>query len=188
MRDFLRTAARWLFWLWAPVPVVLIGLLLSGHLLTLPKPSTIRVEGEGWRALHVLAIKCACSRGVIEHLISRGAVRGVTEKVVLIGEDLASMKRLRAAGYEVEALSSAAVKARYGIEGAPLLAVVNPQQDLVYSGGYSRQARGTPEDLAIFATVQAGNGAASLPLYGCATTRELQAQLDPMGLKYGGGE
>ena len=181
---------RWVFWLWAPMPVVLVGLLLSGHLLTLPPPEAarLRLEGNGWRALHVLALKCGCSRQVIDHLVERRARPGLSERVLFIGEDAATAARVRAAGYAFESIGAKGLEERYGIKGAPLLVVVDPQQRVVYSGGYSRQPRGEPEDLAIFAKVKAIEPAQSFPLFGCAVSRSLQAQVDPLGLKYSPSE
>lgn len=31
----LRLLGRWLYWMWAPIPLVVIGLLISGHLPSL---------------------------------------------------------------------------------------------------------------------------------------------------------
>lgn len=184
--QLLRVVGWWAFWLWAPVPVVLIGLLLSGHLLTLPapEPARLKVEGSGWRALHVLALKCACSRQVIDHLTARGAVAGFSEKLLLIGDDAQIAARVRAAGFAFESIDSKALEARYGIKGAPLLVVVSPADDVRYSGGYSPNKRGPPQDLAIFAALQGGQPTAALPLFGCAVSKALQAQVDPLGLTY----
>ncbi|MBL9039674.1 MAG: hypothetical protein JNG84_14250, partial [Archangium sp.] len=96
-----RRAAKWVFWLLAPVPVVLVGLLMAGHVLTLPKPDERTLahapRGHGFRALHVMALTCACSRGLIRHLVERGAQASWQETVALIGRDDALETELRQA-------------------------------------------------------------------------------------------
>jgi hypothetical protein len=41
-----------------------------------------------------------------------------------------------------------------------------------------------PADLAILADAQAGEALASMPILGCAVSRDLQDRLDPLGIKY----
>jgi hypothetical protein len=55
---------------------------------------------------------------------------------------------------------------------------------VVYSGGYTSRKQGPEiEDVAIVAAVRAQKVPKTLPVFGCATARELASALDPLGLK-----
>jgi hypothetical protein len=179
---------------WLVLTLVPISALMAGHLLTLPVPeSDLALQRLGnaaggpaasWRVLHVLARRCACSSKVMEALFERGPKAGFAEKILLIGEDAAWQRRASALGYSFESISSAALEEKYGIQGAPLLVVVRPDGRVIYSGGYSPRQQGTIEDVAILDEAVGGGHPAARPLFGCAVSRELQASLDPLGLKY----
>ncbi|WP_224246134.1 hypothetical protein [Hyalangium gracile] len=177
--------------------LVPVSLLTAGHLLTLPEPTsaaelTRRLQADAARegrpgagyVLHVLASGCRCSQRVLEHLLLRGPQPSYAEKVLLIGRDEGIGERLTARGFGFESISSEELKARYAIEGAPLMLVLGDEGRLEYSGGYSRRRQGTLEDVAILRAVESGGRPGALPLYGCALSRELQREVDPLGLKY----
>jgi hypothetical protein len=186
---------------WIPCTLVLTSLLMVGHLLTLPRPAmgakleralekdaSAEAGRHGWFALHVMAEQCNCSRRVLEHLIERGGDPSLSEKVVLIGSDEELRRRLTARGFGFETLTAEQLHDRYGVDGAPLLLVIDPQGRVAYSGGYSTRAGGEPRDSEILAALQGGGRPEALPLFGCAVSRELQRKLDPLGMKYGSNE
>ena len=172
--------------MWLPLPIVGVGLLMASHLLTLPEPELkgLTLEGTGWRALHVIALKCGCSRQVLTHLLERGPAEQWTERIVLIGEDPVVESRARAAGFGFESVTAATLEQRYGVQGAPLLVLVDAKGEARYAGGYARTANAAPEDLALFREVAATGHAEKRPLFGCAVSRSLQKKLDPLSLKY----
>lgn len=194
MRSRLGIAA---FWLWVPAMVLPGVYLMAGHLLTLPRPDQLDPdvaraieaarapeERGAWMAVHVLSAECGCSQRVLEHLVARGPVSGMREKVLFIGEPTALTRRARAAGFTVDLLTGDELAARYRLEAAPLLVVADPRDEVRYLGGYAERA-GSPviEDTSVFARLRAGESVAPLPIFGCAVSRRLQKTLDPLGLK-----
>src|ERR1700687_5726023 len=190
-----------LLWIWLPSTLIVISLLMAGHLLTLPKPILdpkqvkalqasvfTKTQTPTWSVFHVLAEKCGCSAKVADHLVERGAKSLYAERVLWIGHDTGIGTRLAGRGFALETISAGQLKAKYGIEGAPLMVVVKREGRVTYSGGYSRWKQGVPEDDQILANLAAGGSAAALPLFGCAISRELQKKLDPLGLKYAKNE
>lgn len=181
---------------WALAMILVGGFLLAGHLLTLPKPeardarltagilSVRTAPSEGrWLALHVINAECVCSKRVLEHLLSRKSGSFAIERVVLVDGDQATAVRIRAAGYEFEALSGVALEARYGITGAPLMVVVDPTNAVRYLGGYSeRNPTAKLRDEEIFGQLAKGETPATMPVFGCAISKNLQESVDPLGL------
>jgi hypothetical protein len=197
LQQLLSWAGRALVWLWVPVTLIPVSTLMAGHLLTLPTPAseaqlTERLQAEaalGSRpgthyVLHVLAEKCRCSQRVIEHLLARGPEPSFTEKVLLISRDNGAGEQFLAQGFGFERLTSEELRARYGIKGAPLMLVLGVGGRLEYSGGYSRRKQGALEDVPILRTIAAGGHSQALPLFGCAVSRDLQRELDPLELTY----
>lgn len=183
--------------IWALVAFVVTGTLASAHEYTLPRPANSeavaralagrRSPGDRDRYLihHMLYLECSCSRRIIDHLLSRRALRDATERLVLVGSDAELAQRARAAGYQVEQITPLTLESRYHVISAPLLLVSDPNDALVYLGGYTRVKQG-PEirDLSIIGELRSGRRALELPLLGCAVSRSLQKILDPFGLKY----
>src|SRR5258708_4737657 len=88
------------FVLWIPAVLVPGSYLLARHVLTLPKPASadpILVDAiramrgvdppSPWFVMHVLYAECGCSQRVLARLLARAPVRGVTERIVLVGGD-----------------------------------------------------------------------------------------------------
>ncbi len=182
-------------WVWVGLTFVPITYLMAGHLLALPVPRegsgiealaavTAASPSPNWRAFHVLAEKCGCSSRVIEKLVERGPRPGFEEKILLIGEGSPSREAAVARGFSLETLTARKLQERYGIQGAPLLVVVDPRGRIAYSGGYTRRKQGEVEDVAILADLVRGVSPAERPLFGCAVSSALQQQLDPLRLKY----
>ena len=172
--------------------------LMAGHLLTLPTPvetdpavaAAIDAAREPadrgrWLVVHVMYADCGCSQRLLTQLVTRRALPDVRERVVLVGHDEALGARLRNAGFGFEELTAEELAQKYRAESAPMLMVANPAGALVYAGGYSDRKRG-PEtkDVEVVRQLQRGERVARLPLYGCAVSKKLQGELDPLGLKY----
>ena len=188
---------RILLGLWAAAVLVVGSYLLAGHLLTLPKPesaderlatgiASVRTsQNEGrWLVLHVLYTECGCSKRVLDHLLSRGADPFAIERVVLVGGDDATAAKIRAAGYQYEAVTDATLESRYGVTAAPLLVIADPTNAVRYVGGYSdRKQAEKIRDLETFARLVKGETPDPLPVFGCAIAKKLQDTVDPLGLR-----
>jgi hypothetical protein len=179
-----RPLAIFVVWLCA---VLILGAALTAlHSAALPAPVLGQGEGGSWRALHVLADDCECSRSVAAELADRGTRRGWREEVVVIGEAPVADDALKNAGFGVRHLS-AEQAAREGFQGAPWLVLRDDTGRVVYSGGYAA-VRPSPgrklEDGAIMAALRSGRSVDPLPAFGCATSQRLRQQLDPLHLKY----
>jgi hypothetical protein len=197
--DFLRRvrarAGGLLILLWIPCTLVPISLLMAGHLLTLPKPridalhnerlqSVLSAHPGSWFVVHVLAENCECSQRILAHLLARSAESSWSEKVLFIGSVEPTRTQLAARGFAFQSVTPEELQATYGLEGAPLMLVVNPRGEVAYSGGYSSTRWGPSEDVTILAALTRGTEVKERPLFGCAVSQELQKRLDPLGFKY----
>lgn len=173
--------------LWVLITVIIGGALTALHTVPLPAvtPAWQAPTGQ-WVALHVLSARCPCSRRVAVQLAARGAQRGVHEHVALIDATSAVSEPLRAAGFEVDALAGVDLEARYGVLAAPTLVLRRPDGSVAYAGGYAPRNTLPARDLEIFAQARAsGADVPAYPTFGCAVSRQLQAAIDPLNLKYG---
>jgi len=184
------------FAVWAASMVLVGAYLMAGHLIALPVPSASaselttgleasRARGEhGYFALHVLYDKCGCSQRIADHLLVRGPRADVAERVALVGGDPVLADRLRARGFSVELTSSPDVERRYGITSVPTLAVMDPSNVVKYVGGYTATKRGPAiADDDVLDAVVRGEAPPSMPVFGCAISRELSKSTDPLGVR-----
>lgn len=183
---------------WAGLMVVIIGTLMVGHWVVLPTPSgaerpevasalqgLARGHDGDWLVVHVMYAECRCSQRIVDHLIDRGRPAGVTEHVLLVGEDQELSAPLSDRGYTVTQLTAEQLSSRFHVQAAPLLLVAAPDGELRYAGGYTERKQGYRiRDVDILDTVMAKGWAAELPAFGCAVAEALQNLLDPLGVKY----
>lgn len=177
--------------IWLPL-VTLLGAYTSGvHGLALPRPredevaraSWERLLGERGGAAHVLYASCKCSQRITDTLSIRGELQGVREVVLVVGSLGERESVLRLAGFEVVHADRRTLHDQYGIEAAPLLAILGQRGRVLYSGGYRLGEGAAIEDSKIIADVLRGRRARSRPLLGCAVSDWLQRAVDPLGLK-----
>jgi hypothetical protein len=193
-RRALRIGGTVVFALLLGLGVIGGGTLMAGHTYTLPHPAATDpvlavamhklAKSARWTVVHVLYGRCQCSRLIIDAIASGLRPPDVTEMVVAVepGADWAT--RLGRRGIPIVTTDQAALKRDYGVEAAPLLVVLDPSGQVVYSGGYTSRKQGPEiEDVAIVAAVRAQKVPKTLPVFGCATARELANALDPLGLK-----
>lgn len=180
---------------WA-VPLVVVGAtLMASHWVTLPTPersdpvlgralADLTPPTARWRLVHVLYGQCRCSQRIFAYLLERPRAEA-EEMVILVDDNAQFAARAQAAGYAVEVIDREALKERFGIESAPLLIIAEPGGALRYVGGYTPRKQGADyRDVEMLAALQRGDAPEDLPLYGCGVSRELQAYLDPIGVKY----
>lgn len=183
------------FGVWGASLIVICAYLLGGHLLTLPTPDldnpvlrgaidARRQTPENWVMLHVLYGDCGCSRRVVHHLSERGPSGLAEERVIIVDPRPADLAELEGAGFAVELSSREALATAFAVRAAPILAIAAPDGTLRYVGGYTARKRGPDiADLALLHASRSGDDAEALPLFGCAVSRELAVQVDPLGLR-----
>jgi hypothetical protein len=180
---------------WVAVCIVIGALLLARHLLTMPTPGVgdpvlraaihaqRRADQRGWLVLHVLYDACGCSARVLDHLLHTTRPSGIAERVVYIAEDpvVPTLRHeLRARGFELDVVSPEQLRARYDLEAAPLLVIVDPTDDVRYLGGYTSRKQGADvRDLGVIAMTRLGLTVPALPAFGCAVGAALRARLNP---------
>jgi hypothetical protein len=183
----LRTMApRAVLGVWFAAMVALGAALLAKHAIALPAPvenarlsgalTELRAPGQsaGWMSVHVLYAECRCSHRIVDHLLSSTRPAHFREVVLWVGNGAPSPAL--AERFDVRRIGSAEL-ARYGIESAPLLLVVDPKSEVRYSGGYTTRKQGPMvADLRIMEEAQEGPLAA-LPVFGCAVSERLNRLL-----------
>ncbi len=183
--------------LWIAVVVVVGGLLLAPHLVALPAPAATDVglraalkselPTDRWSVAHIMYRSCACSRRTIAHLVTRLRPANLDETVIMVDDHGVAGpedRALLAAGFRVTVITPTTLRERFHVEAVPLLAVVRPDGELAYVGGYNRRKQSRAyEDLAIIEDLRTQTARASLPIFGCATTERLASALDPLGLR-----
>lgn len=185
---------------WITLPHPEVGDQFETHQISLSDPSNLEEATEETSpsnvfAYHFLYETCPCSKRVLRSVLNRRPTNGAIERVVLIAEDKAesansgsadeNISTARSAGFRVTRVTPKELKAKYNIESAPLLVVTNEKGEIIYSGGYTSRKQGLGiQDVSIIASIISGKHVESLPVYGCAVSKELQAILDPFRLKY----
>jgi hypothetical protein len=180
---------------WGALMTAVVTTYMLGHWATLPVPETstlgpklvrfAKLPSPRWLVVHVVYAECRCSQRVFDHLFDSQRPVGVTELILLVGEDPAIEKRARRAGLAIARVTPEQMKRELEIESAPMLVVVDPRGEVRYAGGYgNRKQDPNYRDVEIVTALVAGRPADALPLFGCGVSRELQQTLDPLGVKY----
>lgn len=162
---------------WVPLPSPQPGELVFSD--NLPPAAT----GQ-WVAVHCLYAECPCSRRVLDHVITRPPRTDVFEHIVLVGNAAKTPASVKHWRLSTELVSPEQFKSRYGLEAAPLLVVLDPDRQVRYVGGYTERKQGFNIQVdQILTRLLAGEDVQSLPVYGCAVSKGLQALVDPLRIK-----
>lgn len=185
------------FVLWVPVLLMVVASLMVGHWVILPRPPTgdpevraavaqLRSKGDQpWMAVHVLYGDCPCSRRVLKHVLNSERPKGVSEKLVLVGQDPEFELRAREKGLTVDVVEMEQLLSKYHLMAAPMFLVVNPRGDVAYMGGYTARKQGPDiADREIIQHLMEGEAERERPVFGCAVGASLQDALDPLHIKY----
>ncbi len=133
--------------------------------------------------IHILTEECGCSQIIAEYLIERKATPGISESVMFLGDSKTYEQSLSKSGFKI--LKSKNIKSY--IEGVPLLIIHNKAGEIKYSGGYAKTMV-TPitkiQDLALLEQIKNKTAPENFHIQGCAVAKNLQKELDPLGLKY----
>jgi hypothetical protein len=188
------------FGLWAAIVLTGGSSLMASHLAALPTPQPIdphvvaevrragalENDAMSWTAVHVLAERCGCSNNVMQHLVRRGAVEGVRERILWVSTEGGAPPPASMAtrGFTVEVISPAMLAERLGVIGAPTLIVGGPDGVVKYVGGYSRQKQSpVVVDVDVHARLRRGETVEPLPVLGCAIDKKTARRMDPLGLR-----
>jgi hypothetical protein len=166
---------------WALATSIMCSSWMASHSVPLRGPAHAEVLAEstqGWSAYHILVTGCDCSLSVARHVAARVVTSGVSERIIILGSDDASLRR-ELATCTIPVISGSAAKdllSRAGVSAGPWLVVMDPSNQVVYSGGY----RNGPilddhdiEDTWILAQSRAGHAPKPFPAFGCAIRNRL---------------
>lgn len=187
--------AYWALVAWGATTSLLGAYLLAPHTVGLPVPSVhdpllaasiAEDEPGSWLVTHVLLHGCECSAQVLETLRARPPREPVREQILLVGRADADDPALRSVGYVVRSILPEQLRARYGIEAAPVLIIRDPNGLLRYVGGYTVHRRDrVPHDREIVDRLVSEGRADMLPVLGCPASEELRASVDPLDIRPG---
>ncbi|MCD0461079.1 hypothetical protein [Roseiconus lacunae] len=181
---------------WATSLSIVTSALMVAHWITLPKPEPgssispsllthVSSDDRRLRVVHVNYLECPCSRRVVRHLIRREPLPDAIEKLLLVGEDQELQVLARSQGYAVESVTREELQSRFGLQSSPLMMVFDSESNLIYSGGYTSRKQGPAfQDETIIKALIDGESVESLPVFGCAVSKDLQQLVDPLQLKY----
>lgn len=178
--------------LWVIVVVTVITFQMASHLLAMPLPKEVEKVRESllsyqnnkeWLYVHIIYDKCSCTNLLIEHLVERKKMKEATEVIMLIGGSSSYEDQLIKSGFKFVTMKKETVEKEFGIEAAPILAVINGNGELKYLGGYFKtSAAKYPKDIEIISHINKGSEVEALPLYGCAISDVLKSYIDPLGV------
>ena len=135
--------------------------------------------------VHIIPQNRSCTENLLRHLIDRGLMQDIHERIIFVGESTKYANEIRRAGYLLELVSAESIERQYGIVAAPLLVVFAKMGALLYLGGYHTHAATIhPKDIELMRQINDGGQPEALPLYGCAISPELINAIDPPGVRY----
>jgi hypothetical protein len=187
MRGARHCAAWILLPAWFLVSSLVSATLLARHVVPLPagavsdvRLAALRAEaGPGWLAVHVLYARCKCSEQIVHHLARRGPSADASEVVLWIGSQAALEAELEGARFSLVRVGAAELLHRFGIEAAPLLVILDPDDVARYT---DRKQAYSVHDAELLREVISGAAPGALPLFGCAMSRRLREIIDPLRL------
>lgn len=182
--------------LWVIGMLFVCAIMLARHLVTLPSYTKNDVALQKalaaqrpahaslmWMSIHVLYGECGCSRRVAKYLLNSPRPKDTIELIVLVGDDPKLRREAIARGFVVDVVTRKELEPKYTLQSVPVLALLDPLDRLRYVGGYTTRKQGPKiQDISILNHLKQDRSMASLPLFGCAVSRELQKQIDPTGL------
>jgi len=163
--------------------------LLARHLVALPAAEADRAgpaiaamrtpaEQGCWLAVHVLYAECRCLQRIASHLVSTARPEAWSELVLWTGEAPPDPE-LQRHGFRVERTTREAL-ALGGIESAPMLLALDPENHVRYAGGYTERKQGpVVEDRMLLERARAG-AIPGLPVLGCAVSERLRVAMSSL--------
>lgn len=190
-----RSARRCAVWILLPAWFLMSSLvsasLLARHVVPLPRGAATDgrlgalrpVTARGWLVVHVLYASCKCSEQIVHDLARRGTGGDASEVVLWIGTEATLEAELEAAHFTLLRIGAEELLPRFGIEAAPLLLIVGPDDVPRYRGGYTDRKQGyRVHDAELLREAMNGTAPVALPLFGCAVSQRLREIIDPLRL------
>lgn len=178
---------------WAMGGLYWTSQLHASHLLSFKNEISIETlrnhihDEQSWTLFHTFAPDCACSRFLMEDLLSRKPLPDTAEVVLSLGPlDVAD--DLRGLGYQVHITSpeELAKEDPSLLRGVPFFVLTRRSGELAYLGGYSEN-KINPHTSASFhqlvTRLQRGEKIAALPVKGCAVSESYQKLIPKLGFR-----
>lgn len=169
--------------------------LMMNHVFAMPAPTDderleaalakVRRHSDRPLALHIIYENCSCTNLLVEELLERGPTNHWEEVILFVGASPERHRRAQRNGFETHQSSALQLKTQWGVEAAPVLLLLDQSGALAYAGGYfETPATVSPQEVRLMRQLLEGTELSPLPIYGCAVSAQLQAQTDPLGIKY----
>lgn len=137
-----------------------------------------------WPAVHVFNARCNFSKQIVEHILSRGPMPGIKEKIVLVGHHFQWEALAKTQGFPIEFITRRKLKSMYNISAAPIMVVVDQLGTIRYAGSYfSQKDRSVFKDVAVIDSLIQQTPVEPMPLHGCAVVSMLSSTLGPWELR-----
>ena len=184
---------------WLAVVSIPIGYLMGYHMTSLEQdplrnPSSLTQNSSAkWKMIHIIGESCKCSITLSDYLIKRKPLLSnnqLIEEVIIIGTNKEMQKKLSDVGYSVRTENEQAMLDQYNIDGVPQLVILDSENNLKYSGGYTQEriTASTQDeqyhDIQIYQQTKNGISNNQMPIFGCANGTQNKLKADPLGLKY----
>ena len=104
--------------------------------------------------------------------------------MLFVGSDPDLERRFAEKGFTLHHTGAQELRETYAIEAAPSFVVIAADGSTVrYAGGYTARKQGLDwRDVAIIEDAKADRSTASIPVYGCAVSKELKSTVNPLGV------
>ncbi|MCU0698767.1 MAG: hypothetical protein MUC96_19875 [Myxococcaceae bacterium] len=179
----MRWGKTFLVWTWVLAALALGALLTLLHEAPLPPPNpTAGAPASEWTLTHGLALRCPCSRRIVDHLLARGATADAAEEVLLVDAADGTVRALEARGFRVRAVDADTLP-RLGFEAVPGLVIRSPDGRVAYAGAHAPKRSGPVDDLSLLQRAREGASTRPFAVLGCAISQALTARVDPLSLK-----
>lgn len=192
VRGGIRRCAVWILLpAWFLASTLVSATLLARHLVPLPagaaadmRLGALRADAtRGWLVVHVLYAGCKCSQQIVHHLVGRSPSAEASEVVLWIGSDSKLEAELEGARFALVRVGAKELVPRFGVEAAPLLVILDPDDVERYRGGYTDRKQAYPvRDEELLRDAMSGAAPVALPLFGCALSQRLRELIDPLRL------
>ncbi len=177
-----------------------VTMMHSWHNSDLSPRSKVEIEEvrfglstQSYGVIHFITPMCGCSREVFKHLMKEGPLdqKNYNEQVIVIDDFKDGVtKELEERGFNVSRLNTKEAERFFGgeVRGVPLLTIFDRSYKTKYVGGYTEKSI-TPftkiNYKKFLEKIERNKKVVSLPVIGCAVSKQYQKLLDPFGLKYG---
>ena len=177
--------------LWFTAVAIPIGYLMGFHQSFKNKVATKELGdnfAKNKSVLHMLGADCLCSQKVANYLLSRGPIKDLSEKIIIVGSNVKLLDSFKMSGFSVTEISADIASQKYAVSALPQMFVYSDNKNILYSGGYSQKrspaSKEDYDDLKIINDAFKGKKSEARPIFGCAIGSKMQKEIDPLGLKY----